>query len=145
MQSHYVRLRAALTASLMLAATAAATTCFQLLLAAVLLGSSAQAKSPSDKDFEVACAITIGAAVRPGDVIASNACMGKTGFSDSLVGLFIPWHSGSPLYPSECNRGISSVIHPEASIRVALRDVRCPRCNGYGRPRIVGPAPHPSI
>ena len=26
---------------------------------------------------------------------------------------------------------------PEASIRVALREVRCPRCNGYGRPRIV--------
>ena len=34
---------------------------------------------------------------------------------------------------------------PEASIRVALRDVRCPRCNGDGRPRIVGLAPHPSI
>ncbi len=27
---------------------------------------------------------------------------------------------------------------PEASIRVALRDVRCPRCNGHGRPRITG-------
>jgi hypothetical protein len=27
--------------------------------------------------------------------------------------------------------------NPEASIRVALRDVRCPRCNGHGRPRIV--------
>src|SRR5262249_24185863 len=25
---------------------------------------------------------------------------------------------------------------PEASIRVALRDVQCPRCNGHGRPRI---------
>jgi hypothetical protein len=24
---------------------------------------------------------------------------------------------------------------PEASVRVALRDVRCPRCNGHGRPR----------
>jgi hypothetical protein len=24
---------------------------------------------------------------------------------------------------------------PEASVRVALRDVQCPRCNGYGRPR----------
>ncbi len=30
----------------------------------------------------------------------------------------------------------------EASIRVALRDVRCPRCNGQGRPRIVGLAQH---
>ena len=30
---------------------------------------------------------------------------------------------------------------PEASIRVALRDVRCPRCNGHGRPRIVVLAP----
>jgi hypothetical protein len=34
---------------------------------------------------------------------------------------------------------------PEASIRIALRDVRCPRCNGYGRPRIIALARHPSI
>jgi hypothetical protein len=34
---------------------------------------------------------------------------------------------------------------PEASVRVVLRDVRCPRCNGHGRPRIVGLAPRPSI
>ena len=33
----------------------------------------------------------------------------------------------------------------EASIGVALRDVRCPRCDGYGRPRIIGLAYHPSI
>jgi hypothetical protein len=26
---------------------------------------------------------------------------------------------------------------PEASIRVVLRDVQCPRCNGRGRPRII--------
>lgn len=32
---------------------------------------------------------------------------------------------------------------PEASIRVALRDVKCPRCNGHGRTRIVGLAPGP--
>lgn len=34
---------------------------------------------------------------------------------------------------------------PEASVRVALRDVRSPRCNGYGRPRIIALARHPSI
>lgn len=34
---------------------------------------------------------------------------------------------------------------PEASIRVALRDVRCPRCNGHGRPRIAALAQQPSI
>jgi hypothetical protein len=34
---------------------------------------------------------------------------------------------------------------PEASIRVAIRDVQCPRCNGYGRPRIIALARHPSI
>jgi hypothetical protein len=33
----------------------------------------------------------------------------------------------------------------EASIRVALRDVRCPRCNGDGRQRIIGLARQPSI
>jgi hypothetical protein len=26
---------------------------------------------------------------------------------------------------------------PEASIRMALRSVQCPRCNGHGRPRII--------
>jgi hypothetical protein len=34
---------------------------------------------------------------------------------------------------------------PEASIRVALRGVQCPRCNGHGRPRIIALAGHPSI
>jgi hypothetical protein len=34
---------------------------------------------------------------------------------------------------------------PEASIRVTLRGVRCPRCNGHGRPRIVALSRHPSI
>jgi hypothetical protein len=34
---------------------------------------------------------------------------------------------------------------PEASIRIALRDVRCPRCNGHGRLRIVALARQPSI
>ena len=33
----------------------------------------------------------------------------------------------------------------EASIRVALQDVRCARCNGHGRPRIIALAPHASI
>ena len=33
---------------------------------------------------------------------------------------------------------------PEASIRVALRDARCPRCNGHGRPRIMALARQPS-
>ncbi|MGE0565293.1 MAG: hypothetical protein AB7O50_12330 [Pseudolabrys sp.] len=33
---------------------------------------------------------------------------------------------------------------PEASVRVALRDVRCPRCNGHGRPRIIGISRHTS-
>ena len=34
---------------------------------------------------------------------------------------------------------------PEAFIRVALRDVQCPRCNGHGRPRIIGLARHLSV
>jgi hypothetical protein len=34
---------------------------------------------------------------------------------------------------------------PEASVRVALRDVRCPRCKGYGQPRIIALSRHPSI
>ena len=34
---------------------------------------------------------------------------------------------------------------PDAPIRVALNDVRCPRCNGHGRTRIVGLSRYPSI
>ena len=34
---------------------------------------------------------------------------------------------------------------PEASIRVVLRDVQCPRCNGHGRPRIIALARGPSV
>ena len=35
--------------------------------------------------------------------------------------------------------------NPDASIRVALPEVRCPRCNGHGRTRITGLARFPSI
>jgi len=34
---------------------------------------------------------------------------------------------------------------PEASIRVALPEVRCPRCNGHGRTRMMKLSPYPSI
>jgi hypothetical protein len=34
---------------------------------------------------------------------------------------------------------------PEASIRLALKDARCPRCNGDGRTRIVKLAKFPSM
>jgi len=34
---------------------------------------------------------------------------------------------------------------PDASVRVALREVRCPRCNGHGRPRIIALAQWASI
>jgi len=34
---------------------------------------------------------------------------------------------------------------PKASVRVALRGVQCPRCNGHGRPRIIALARWPSI
>ena len=34
---------------------------------------------------------------------------------------------------------------PEASIRVALRGVQCPRCNGHGRPRIIALSQHPTV
>ena len=34
---------------------------------------------------------------------------------------------------------------PDAPIRVALNDVRCPRCNGHGRMRIAGLSRYPSV
>ena len=33
----------------------------------------------------------------------------------------------------------------EESIRVALREVQCPRCNGHGRPPIIALARHVSV
>jgi hypothetical protein len=33
----------------------------------------------------------------------------------------------------------------EESIRVVLREVQCPRCNGHGRPRIIALARHVSV
>jgi hypothetical protein len=33
---------------------------------------------------------------------------------------------------------------PDASIQIALKDVRCPRCNGHGRLRITGLSQFPS-
>lgn len=35
--------------------------------------------------------------------------------------------------------------NPETPISIALREVRCPRCNGHGRPRVIGLSSHPSI
>lgn len=34
---------------------------------------------------------------------------------------------------------------PNAPIRIALDDVRCPRCNGHGRTRVVALSRHPSM
>jgi len=34
---------------------------------------------------------------------------------------------------------------PAASIRVALRGVQCPRCNGNGRPRIIALSQWPTV
>jgi hypothetical protein len=33
----------------------------------------------------------------------------------------------------------------EASIRIPLRDLRCPRCNGHGRTRIIALAQRPTV
>jgi hypothetical protein len=34
---------------------------------------------------------------------------------------------------------------PDAPIRVALNNIRCPRCNGDGRMRVVGLSRYPSV
>jgi hypothetical protein len=33
---------------------------------------------------------------------------------------------------------------PEATVLMAFRDIRCPRCNGHGRPKILRLAEWPS-
>ena len=79
-----------------------------------------------------------------------NAANGKAWFWPKISAALISKHHWLVVACDSCGTVTDLDLtmkprDPEASIRVALRDVRCPRCNGHGRPRIIGLARWPSI
>jgi hypothetical protein len=73
------------------------------------------------------------------------ACKQHLQLTNALVAHFIEEHSIRPCTHKSVSTSAVKRRDPEAPIRVALDDVRCPRCNGHGRTRIVGLSRYPSI
>jgi len=81
---------------------------------------------------------------------ATLSAKGKVWFWPTIAAALVSKHHWLVIACDSCDSLVDLDLRvkprdPEASIRVALRDVRCPRCNGYGRPRIIALAGHPSI
>ena len=79
-----------------------------------------------------------------------NAANGKAWFWPKIAAALFSKHHWLVIACDSCDSIVDLDLRvkprdPEASIRVALRDVQCPRCNGNGRPRIIALAQHPSI
>src|SRR5262245_20572640 len=71
-----------------------------------------------------------------------NAANGKAWFWPKIGAALTSKHHWLVIVCDSCEAVIDLDLRvkprdPEASIRVALRDVVCPRCNGHGRPYIV--------
>ena len=80
-------------------------------------------------------------------VLSAN---GRTWFWPTIAAALVTKHHWLIIACDSCDTVVDLDLRvklrdPEASIRVALRDVQCPRCNGHGRPRIIALAQHPSI
>ena len=78
-----------------------------------------------------------------------NAANGKAWFWPKIAAALVSKHHWLVIACDSCGTVADLDLRvkprdPEASIRVALRDVQCPRCNGHGRPRIVALAQHHS-
>ena len=79
-----------------------------------------------------------------------NAANGKAWFWPEIAAALVSKHHWLVINCDSCGTLVDLDLRvkprdPEASVRVALRDVRCPRCNGHGRPRIVALSRHSSI
>jgi len=75
---------------------------------------------------------------------------GRTWFWPTIAAALVSKHHWLIIACDSCDAVVDLDLRvkprdPEASVRIALRDVQCPRCNGYGRPRIIALARHPSI
>jgi hypothetical protein len=79
-----------------------------------------------------------------------NATNGKAWFWPKIAAAITAKHPWLVIACDACGTVVDLDLRvkprdPEASVRVALRDVRCPRCKGRGRPRIIGSAQWPSV
>ena len=79
-----------------------------------------------------------------------NAANGRAWFWPKITAALVSKHHWVVINCDSCGTVVDLDLRVkprdlDASVRVALRDVQCPRCNGHGRPRIVGLAQHPSI
>jgi hypothetical protein len=79
-----------------------------------------------------------------------NAANGKAWFWPKIAAALVSKHHWVVIVCDACGTLVDLDLRvkprdPEASIRVALRDVQCSRCNGHGRPRIIALAVHPSV
>jgi len=79
-----------------------------------------------------------------------NAANGKAWFWPKIAAALVSRHHWLVVACDACDTVVDLDLRvkprdPEASIRVALRDVQCPRCNGHGRPRIIALAQQPSV
>ena len=78
-----------------------------------------------------------------------NAANGKAWFWPKIAAALVSKHHWLIINCDSCGAVVDLDLrvkpHPEASIRVALRGVQCPRCNGHGRPRIIALSRQPSV
>ena len=85
-----------------------------------------------------------------GTVRRFNAAKGNAWFWPKIAAALTSKHHWLVINCDSCGTVVDLDLRvkprdPEASIRVALRDVQCPRCNGHGRPRIIALAQWPSV
>ena len=81
---------------------------------------------------------------------ATLSAKGKAWFWPEIVAALVSKHHWLVINCDSCGIVIDMDLRvkrrdPEASIRVALRDVQCPRCNSHGKPRIIALAQRPSV
>jgi hypothetical protein len=81
---------------------------------------------------------------------ASLSARGYSWFWPKIAAALVSKHHWLVIVCNSCGTVVDLDLRvkprdPEASIRVALRGVQCPRCNGHGRPRIIGLAQQPSV
>ena len=79
-----------------------------------------------------------------------NAASGEAWFWPKIAAALVSKHHWLVINCDSCGTVVDLDLRvkprdPEASIRVALRDLQCPRCNGHGRPCIVELAQWPSV
>ena len=79
-----------------------------------------------------------------------NAANGKAWFWPKIGAALVSEHHWLVIVCDSCDTVVDLDLRvkprdPDASIRVALRDVQCSRCNGHGRPRILALALRPSV